>query len=134
MKKALPLLACLLCLTAMGCKPEHAARDLMRGQRMEERGERGDREHRGLRKACRSEIEQYCAADQTNRDRRECLQNHMDKLSADCKTAVVERMNRHGGGRRNRDGDNGATNNNGGATTNGTANTNGANNKDDDDN
>ncbi len=133
MKKALPLLACLLCLTAMGCKPEHTARDLMRGQRMEERGERGDRgdrgdgEHRGLRKACRSDIEQFCAADQTSRDRRECLQNHMDKLSADCKTAVVERMNRRGGGGRNRD--NGATNNNNSGTT---TNSGGNNNKDDD--
>jgi Cysteine rich repeat len=127
MRKALPLLACLLCLTAMACKPEHAARGIMREQRMEQRGERGDRHgdrHGGLKRVCRSDIEQYCAADQKGRDRRECLESHMDKLSADCKTAVQERMNRHGG-RRNRD----QNNNNGGTTTN----TNGAN-KDDDDN
>ena len=105
MRKTLPLLACLLCLTAMACKPEHAARGIMREQRMEQRGERENR-HNGLKRACRNDIEQYCAADQKGRDRRECLQSHMDKLSADCKTALQERMNHRGGGRRNRDGAN----------------------------
>ncbi|HTT98556.1 MAG TPA: hypothetical protein VMF58_10940 [Rhizomicrobium sp.] len=128
MRKATILLCTsLVCLTAMGCKPQHAARDALRGQRMEQREDRGD--HRGgggLRRACRADIEQYCAADQTGRDRRECLQTHIDKLSADCKTALQDRMNHRGGGRRNRDQDNGTTN---GSTTNGT---NGGNDKDDD--
>lgn len=103
MKKALSLLACLLCVGVVACKPQHAARNMMREQRIEQRG---DKDHRGggLRRACRNDIEQYCAADQRGRDRRECLQSHMDKLSADCKTAVQNRMNRRGGGRRNRDG------------------------------
>lgn len=125
MKKAIPLLACLLCLVAMGCKPQHAARGVMREQRMEQRGERGDRHGHGLKRVCRSDIEQYCAADQKGRDRRECLQSHIDQLSADCKTAVQERMNRRGGGRRNRDQ---------GSNSSGTTTTNGTPNNDDDDN
>jgi hypothetical protein len=103
MKKTTILLTSLLCLTTMACKPhpaEHAARGIERQQRMEQR----DGAHRGggLRRVCRSDIEQFCASDQTGRDRRQCLQSHMDKLSADCKTAVQDRMNRRGG-RRNRD-------------------------------
>ena len=132
MKKALSLFACLLCLTTIACKPEHAARDLMRGQRMEQRGERGDRHGGGLKRVCRNDIEQYCAADQKGRDRRECLQNHLDQLSADCKTALQERMNRHGGGRRNRDQSNNTTNT-GSTTTNGSTNSTTKNNDDDDD-
>jgi hypothetical protein len=109
MRKTLSLLACLLCLTAVACKPQQAARGVMREQHMEQRGERGDR-HGGLKRTCRNDIEQYCTADQKGRDRRECLQSHLDKLSADCKTAVQERMNRRGGGRRNRDKDNSTDN------------------------
>jgi len=107
MRKATILLfTSLVCLSTMACKPQHAARGVLREQRMEQRGDRNnDRgEHRGgLRRACRADLEQYCAADQKGRDRRECLQSHIDKLSADCKTAVQDRMNRHGGGRKNRD-------------------------------
>jgi hypothetical protein len=104
MKKTTILLTSLLCLTTMACKPHpaaQAARGIERQQRMEQR----DGERRGgMRRVCRSDIEQFCASDQTGRDRRECLQSHMDKLSADCKTALQDRMNRHGGGgRRNRD-------------------------------
>ena len=128
MKKALILLCTsLVCLTAMGCKPQHAARDMLRGQRMEQRGERGDRHGGGLRRACRADIEQFCAADQKGRDRRICLQDHLDKLSVDCKTAVQDRMNRRGGGRRNRDQNTGQNT----GTTNSTG-TNGTDDKDDD--
>ncbi len=111
MKKAISLLACLLCVGVVACKPQHAARNMMREQRIEQRG---DRDHRGggLRRACRNDIEQYCAADQRGRDRRECLQSHMDKLSADCKTALQNRMDRRGGGRRNRDFNGNTTNTN----------------------
>lgn len=127
MRKATILLfTSLVCLSTMACKPQHAARGVLREQRMEQRGDRNnDRgEHRGgLRRACRADLEQYCAADQKGRDRRECLQSHIDKLSADCKTAVQDRMNRRGGGRRNRDQNTGTTNSTG---------TNGADDKDDD--
>lgn len=111
MKKALSLFACLLCVGVVACKPQHAARNIMREQRIEHRG---DRDHRGggIKRACRNDIEQYCTADQTNRDRRQCLQSHLDKLSADCKTAVQNRMNRHGGGRRNRGQNDSTTNSN----------------------
>ena len=105
MKKASALFVSLVCLTTMACKPhpDHADRG-DRGSRQEQRLERrgGDGEHRGgLRRVCRADIDQFCAADQTGRDRRQCLISYMDKLSADCKTAVQERMNRRGG--RNRD-------------------------------
>jgi hypothetical protein len=119
-KATVLLLTSLVCLTTMACKPEHAARDVLRGQRMEQRGERGDRHGGGgLRRACRADIEQFCAADQKGRDRRECLQTHIDKLSADCKTAIQDRMN-HRGGRKNRDQSTGTTN--GTSTPNGSTN------------
>jgi Cysteine rich repeat len=58
------------------------------------RGEgRGERHGGGIRKACEADIEQFCAADQTGRDRRQCLESHLDKLSAACKTAVEARKN-----------------------------------------
>ena len=104
MRKATALALSLVCIAMTACKPhpDQAARGVLREQRMEKRGE-GER-HGGLRRECRADIEQFCASDQTGRDRRMCLQSHLDKLSADCKTAVQERMNhRGGGGRRNRD-------------------------------
>ena len=88
MRKATVLLACLICLPVIACKPHPAgscAVRITRG-RSEERGQ-----HRGLRRACRDDIEKFCAADQTGRDRRECLQTHLNELSADCKTAVEAR-------------------------------------------
>jgi hypothetical protein len=102
MRKAALLVACLLSVSVLGCRPHPG--HVMRGLRMEHRNaERGERaEHRGLRRVCRSDIEQFCASDQTGRDRRMCLESHLDKLSADCKTAVEARMHR---GRRNRDKD-----------------------------
>jgi hypothetical protein len=99
MRKALTALACLLCLTTIACKPQQAAKSVVREQRIERHGEKNG--HGGLRRACRADIEQFCAADQKGRDRRECLQTHIDKLSADCKTALQDRMNHKGG--RNRD-------------------------------
>ena len=99
MRKATVLLACLICLPVLACKP-HPGK-ILRGAghagRMEERGGR----HHGLRRACRDDIAKFCAADQTGRDRRTCLQTHLTELSADCKTAVEARKDR--GGRRNRD-------------------------------
>lgn len=85
MKKATVFFVSLLCLTAMGCKPHPE------GGGGEARREGG---HMGMRKACGSDLEKFCAADQTGRDRRTCLQSHMDQLSADCKTALAERRQR----------------------------------------
>ncbi len=67
---------------------------------------RGDHERRrggghGLKRACAADLEKYCAGQDRGRARRECLQSHLDQLSADCKTAVESR----GKGRRRRDGD-----------------------------
>jgi len=68
-------------------------------------GERGGGGH-GLRRECRAELEQYCAASQRGRERIQCLQGHSDKLSAGCKQALDERLSRRGGGRkRDRAGD-----------------------------
>jgi hypothetical protein len=58
----------------------------------------GGERHRGLRKACATELAQYCPGDQRGRARKECLQSHADQLSADCKAALDAR----GGGRAGR--------------------------------
>lgn len=104
MKKSTVLLACLIFLPVIACKP-HPGR-IFRGadhaQRSEEHGERNG-QHRGLRRVCRDDLTKFCAADQTGRDRRTCLQSHLSELSADCKAAVEARG--HKGGRRNRDKD-----------------------------
>jgi hypothetical protein len=55
--------------------------------------------HRGLRRACAADLQQYCAGTDRGRARRECLQNHVAQLSADCKSALESR----GKGRRRRD-------------------------------
>jgi hypothetical protein len=47
-----------------------------------------------MRKACGADLEKFCVADQKGRDRRMCLQSHMDQLSADCKAALSERRQR----------------------------------------
>jgi hypothetical protein len=90
MKKPTTLLVCLLCLAVMACKPRPDGR--------EARAEGG---HSGLRRACSTDLEKFCVADQTGRDRRKCLQSHIDQLSADCKTALAARQQR----RHNRDSD-----------------------------
>jgi hypothetical protein len=84
MRKTTVFFVTLLCLTAMGCKPHP-------GGGGEARREGG---HTGMRKACGTDLEKFCASDQKGRDRRMCLQSHMDQLSADCKTALSERRQR----------------------------------------
>ena len=89
------LLAAVTCLGLAGCErhAEHAAARLgTRAAMHEGRGE-GRAGRGGIRRACEADIEQFCAADQTGRDRRQCLESHMDKLSNDCKTAVEARKN-----------------------------------------
>lgn len=102
MRKATVLLACLICLPVIACKP-HPGKILRGGDRIERQQERGERngQRHGLKRECRDDISKFCAADQTGRDRRQCLQTHLSELSADCKTAVEARG--HKGGRRNRD-------------------------------
>jgi hypothetical protein len=94
MKKATVLLACLVCLPVIACKPGKIMRGAEHGQRSEERG---GKHHGGLRRSCRDDIEKFCA-DKAKSERRECLQAHLNDLSADCKTAVEARKGR--GGRR----------------------------------
>jgi hypothetical protein len=53
----------------------------------------------GLRKACAADLEKFCAGQERGRERRECLQSHLDQLSSDCKAAVQAR----GEGRRRRE-------------------------------
>jgi hypothetical protein len=44
-------------------------------------------------------MDKYCSGQNRGRARRDCLQSHVDQLSADCKAAVQQR----GGRRRRRD-------------------------------
>jgi len=101
MRKATVLFACLVCLPVIACKP-HPGK-IMRGAGHAQRSEERAGKHHGMRRACRDDLEKFCAADQKGRDRRECLQTHVSEISADCKAAVEARKNR--GGRRNRDKD-----------------------------
>lgn len=50
-----------------------------------------------LGRACRADIKQYCASAEKGKPRRECLENNIDKLSADCKTALEQRKKHRGG-------------------------------------
>ena len=103
MKKFLFAALMLACVPLAGCnqqanKPHnHAGRASERGNAVNET-DQGRGHGRGLRRACSSEIQQYCSNEERGRARRECLQSHMDKLSADCKSAVESR----GQGRRKR--------------------------------
>jgi hypothetical protein len=97
--KVLPfLLVAVMGVGLAGCERhgEHAAARLGGHEAMREG--RGERHGGGIRKACEADIEQFCAADQTGRDRRQCLESHLDKLSAGCKTAVEARKNHKRGG------------------------------------
>ena len=95
--KTLPLLLAALMGTGLASCERHAEHAAARlGTRAAVHGARGERGERGgLRRACEADIEQFCAADQKGRDRRECLESHLDKLSNDCKTAIEARKNRH---------------------------------------
>ena len=61
-------------------------------------GERGGRRGR-LRQACADDIAKYCSGMERRRLQRECLRDHLDQLSTDCKTFIQNR----GEGRRRRD-------------------------------
>jgi hypothetical protein len=100
MRKTAILLACLTCLPMIACKP-HPGSILRAGDHERRHEERGGQRHGGLRRDCRDDLEKFCAADQKGRDRRTCLQSHINEISAECKTAVEARGHK-GGGRRNR--------------------------------
>ena len=95
MKPSILLFASFVCIGLAGCgrHENQAARLGAREAVHAERGERGERRGGGIRRACEADIEQFCAADQRGRDRRECLESHKDKLSQACKTAMEERKN-----------------------------------------
>lgn len=104
-KLLLPLAILALAAPIAGCdQNKHGAsivkqrvlRGVLRGAGHE--GVRGARHH-GLRRVCAADIQKYCQTEDRGRARRQCLQSHLDQLSADCKTAVEQR----GRGRRRRD-------------------------------
>ncbi len=103
--KTLPLLLAALMSVGIAACERHPGQAERMGARAAGHGMRGERAggRGGIRRACEADIEQFCAADQKGRDRRECLQSHMDKLSADCKAAIEARKNH----RRDKAGDNG---------------------------
>jgi hypothetical protein len=113
------LLVTLLCLAATGCD-RHQMREELRqhagrhegGREGRHGGEAGGAMRaggHGIRRVCAADLEKFCASDQTGRDRRQCLDAHKDQLAADCKTALAEREQRHGGRRGGATGDGGAS-------------------------
>ena len=87
------LLGCAIPLAA--CNPQQAVKKAAKLDR--DRGDRGGRGGHGLKKACAADIAKFCSGDR-GRERRQCLQTHVNELSADCKDAV----NKRGGGRHRR--------------------------------
>ena len=88
----LGLVLALTCVPLVACNQQHANKR----EAVHER-ERG--EHGGLRRACAADLDKYCSGRSRGRERRSCLQEHTDQLSADCKAAVEARGER----RRKRD-------------------------------
>jgi len=88
----LGLVLVLGCVSLVACNQQQTNK----GEAVHER-ERGG--HGGLRRTCAADLEKYCAGQARGRERRTCLQEHMDQLSADCKAAVQARGER----RRRRD-------------------------------
>ncbi|HEY5047789.1 MAG TPA: hypothetical protein VII49_07220 [Rhizomicrobium sp.] len=89
-----------------GTETQHVGQQQRVGQ--QQFGERrlgGGRRHggNGLRRICADDIAKYCQNDDR---KKRCLKQNMDKLSADCKTAVEAAV------ARKRNGDNGGKNNN----------------------
>lgn len=99
MRKAPVLIVLSLCVPMLGCKP-HPGKILRGGDRIHRQEERQGRHH-GLKRMCRDDIAKFCAGDQSKRERRQCLQSHLNEVSSDCKTAIESRG--HKGGRKNRD-------------------------------
>jgi len=99
MKHLFPILALmLLSVPIVSCNQQTNRHGVSRerGMGRENREARGGH---GLRRACAADLAKYCAGDQRGRERRDCLQTHLDQLSADCKAAVQARGER----RRRRD-------------------------------
>jgi len=92
MRTSTIIFACLVCLSTLACRP-HPENG---------RGEEGREGHagHGLRRACAADLEKFCVADQKGKDRRECLQSHIDQISADCKAALEKHGHK---GRRDED-------------------------------
>jgi len=92
MKPAALFAAALVCMSLTACERHPAGRAGRMGARVLMHNERAA--HRGLRRACDADLEQYCVSDQTGHDRRLCLESHIDKLSSDCKAALEARRMR----------------------------------------
>jgi hypothetical protein len=92
-KSVLALLLVVGCVPLASCNQQRTAHK----EAVHER-ERGAG-HGGLRRACAADLDKYCSGQARGRARRDCLQSHLDQLSADCKAAVQERGER----RRRRD-------------------------------
>jgi hypothetical protein len=91
-KSVLALVLVLGCVPLASCNQQRTANK--EGVHEHERGGHGGG---GLRRVCAADLDKYCAGQERGRARRDCLQTHLDQLSADCKAAVQER-----GGRRRR--------------------------------
>ena len=94
-KSVLALLLVLGCVPLASCNQQRTAHREAVHER--DRGDRG--RHGGLRRVCAADMDKYCSGQNRGRARRDCLQSHVDQLSADCKAAVQQR----GGRRRRRD-------------------------------
>jgi hypothetical protein len=86
------LVLVLACAPLVACNQQH-----MNKREATHERERGG--HAGLRRTCAADLDKFCAGKERGRERRSCLQEHMDQLSADCKAAVEARGER----RRKRD-------------------------------
>ncbi|MFL5237778.1 MAG: hypothetical protein ACJ8EL_09285 [Rhizomicrobium sp.] len=93
-KSVLSLALTLVCVPLAACNQQQSNK-----QAVHERARGGH----GLKKACAEDLSKYCAGQDRGRERRDCLQTHLDQLSADCKAAVSARGERGGGRRHKRD-------------------------------
>jgi hypothetical protein len=92
-KTVLGLVLTLACVPLVACNQQQSNKQAVR--------ERAHGGH-GLKKACAEDLSKYCTGQDRGRERRDCLQSHLDQLSADCKAAVAARGERRSGGRRHK--------------------------------
>lgn len=85
-KSVLALVLVLGCVPLAACNQQRTANK----EAVHQRGGHGG----GLRRVCAADMNKYCAGQDRGRARRDCLQSHIDQLSADCKAAVQERGER----------------------------------------
>lgn len=91
MKRLLAIFALMLISVPVASCNRPMNRHAAKHERAEGREGRGGH---GLKRICAADLAKYCAAQARGRERRSCLQEHMDQLSADCKAAVEARGER----------------------------------------